>query len=114
MWHKVPLKVLTAPPVDLDQYQQERQQKIIDFLKTQPTDLEQIKAFFADLGLVYLGDREISFQCGCSKERMQNNLRLLSPAEKEELFANQDTVEGKCDYCKKVYTFTRDEILKNN
>ena len=112
LWHKVPLKVLTAPPVDLDQYQQERQQKMLDFLNTRPTDLEKIKAFFAELGLVYLGDREISFQCGCSKERMQNNLNMLSPAEKEELFANQDTIEGKCDYCKKVYTFTRQEICK--
>jgi len=111
LWHKVPLKVLQAPPVDLDQYQKERQQKMTDFLKTQPTDLEQIKKFFADLGLVYLGDREISFQCGCSQERMAHNLRLLSAQEKAELFAQQDTIEGKCDYCKKIYTFTKDEIL---
>lgn len=74
-------------------------------------DIEKIVKKFEDHGLSYLGSRQIDFFCPCSHERMVLNMRGLYSSDLDELFDAKDTVEIKCDYCRKVYNITKAEIL---
>lgn len=76
-------------------------------------DIERIVKVFEDHGLSYLGSRQISFFCPCSEDRMVLNLRGLYAGDIEELFQHKDSIEIKCDYCRKVYNITKSSILSN-
>lgn len=82
-----------------------------DVFETATDDLEKIVKMFEDHGLAYLGSRQISLFCPCTKDRMVLNLRGLYSGEVDELFGEKDFVEVKCDYCKKYYEITRAEVL---
>lgn len=75
-------------------------------------DIEKIVTFFEDRGFSYLGSRQIDFFCPCSHDRMALNLRGLYQGDIDELFDGKTFVEIKCDYCKKVYNVTREDIAK--
>jgi molecular chaperone Hsp33 len=74
-------------------------------------DIEKIVKTFEDKGFSYLGSRQIDFYCPCSKDRMVLNLRGLYQGDLDELFAEKNTVEIKCDYCRKNYEITKAEVL---
>lgn len=76
-------------------------------------DIEQIVKLFEDHGFSYLGSRQISFFCPCSKDRMILNLRGLFSGDIDELFLEDDKVEIKCDYCRKVYEINKAEVINN-
>lgn len=73
-------------------------------------DIEKIVKKFEDHGLSYLGSRQVSLFCPCSHERMVLNMRGLY-RDLNELFSDQDSVEIKCDYCRKVYQISKADIL---
>lgn len=52
---------------------------------------------------LFLGSKEITFHCPCSKERMVENLYTLSEDDRQHVFAENDPVEVRCDYCNTVY-----------
>jgi molecular chaperone Hsp33 len=74
-------------------------------------DIEKIVKTFEDHGLSYLGSRQISFFCPCSEERMVLNLRGLYSGDINSLFENKDTLEIKCDYCRKEYHIAKSDVL---
>lgn len=74
-------------------------------------DIEKIVQKFEAHGLAYLGSRQIDFFCPCSQERMVLNLRGLYAGDLEELYKDQDSVEIKCDYCRKEYHISKADIL---
>ncbi|WP_408098675.1 Hsp33 family molecular chaperone HslO [Peredibacter sp. HCB2-198] len=76
-------------------------------------DIEKIVKLFEDHGFSYMGSRQIDFFCPCSKDRMVLNLRGLYAGDLEELFEKDDSVEIKCDYCRKSYHINKSEILNN-
>lgn len=76
-------------------------------------DIEQIVKTFEDNGFSYMGSRQIDFFCPCSKDRMILNLRGLYAGDLEELFQQNDSVELKCDYCRKSYHIMKAEIQNN-
>jgi len=82
-----------------------------DIFEKNLTDLETIVKTFEDQGFSYLGSRQISFFCPCSQERMALNLKGLYTGDIETLFESSTSIEVKCDYCKKVYQISKDEIL---
>ena len=73
-------------------------------------DIEKIVKKFEDHGLAYLGSRQISLFCPCSHERMVLNMRGLY-RDLDELFEDKDSIEIKCDYCRKVYNISKADIL---
>lgn len=75
------------------------------------TDIEKIVKAFEDKGFGYLGSRQIDFFCPCSHDRMVMNLRGLYSGDVDEIFADKDTVEVKCDYCRKTYQVSKSEVL---
>ena len=49
------------------------------------------------------------FKCTCSRERFEQILATLQPADKEELLEDE-TTELVCHYCNEKYQFSRDEL----
>lgn len=76
-------------------------------------DIENIVKMFEDHGFTYMGSRQIDFFCPCSKDRMILNLRGLYAGDLEELFQKDESVEIKCDYCRKSYHIMKAEIQNN-
>jgi molecular chaperone Hsp33 len=74
-------------------------------------DIEQIVKTFEDRGFAYLGSRQISLFCPCSKDRMVLNLRSLYGSDMENLFDEKGMVEIKCDYCRKKYDISETEVM---
>lgn len=81
-----------------------------DVFELASDDIEKIVKIFEDKGYAYLGSRQVSFFCPCSKDRMIVNLRSLYSADMNDLFDEQDMVEIKCDYCRKMYNISKAEV----
>jgi molecular chaperone Hsp33 len=57
-----------------------------------------------------VGDREVHFGCRCSPERLAQSLASLPRADIESLMEGGKPLEIECDYCRKRYEFTLQEL----
>lgn len=57
-----------------------------------------------------VGDRGVHFGCGCSAERLGLSLASLPRADIESLMEDGKTLDIECDYCRKKYEFTMDQL----
>ena len=57
-----------------------------------------------------VGDRDVFFGCGCSPERLAISLSSLPRADIESLMDDGKTLEIECDYCRKRYEFTQQQL----
>ena len=57
-----------------------------------------------------VGDRAVHFGCRCSPERLAGSLASLPRADIESLMEGGKTLEIECDYCRKHYEFTIDQL----
>lgn len=57
-----------------------------------------------------VGDRPVSFGCYCSPERLMGSLASLPRADIESLMEGGRTLDIECDYCRKNYKFTVDQL----
>jgi molecular chaperone Hsp33 len=73
----------------------------------EPDDLEQA---FASIGFRRLADRPMRFFCGCTRERMIENLQPLYQQHGAGLFESDGTLEVVCEYCKSRYIVKRIEV----
>lgn len=48
---------------------------------------------------------EVTFKCGCSKERSASAIRTVAKAEIDSIIAEQGKIEMGCEYCNTTYTF---------
>lgn len=62
------------------------------------------------LGGDILDSWEVSYKCGCSRERTEEILMSLGVKELTRLAEEQENTEVCCHFCDKKYNFTRDEI----
>ena len=62
------------------------------------------------LGVVFLETAEISYQCYCSRERVEAALISLGRAELEEIRDEGKTFPVECQFCDEIYRFTPDDI----
>ena len=59
-----------------------------------------------------MGSKEMNFHCPCSKERMIENLFTLTEDDRDHVFAENDPVEIRCDYCNTLYYIGSEEFTK--
>lgn len=71
--------------------------------------LEDILSLLTNNNYQILATNKISYYCGCDKNYYQNALLKLNKETLSE-FLSDDTTEIVCEYCKKKYLFTKDEI----
>lgn len=57
-----------------------------------------------------VGDRKVTFGCQCSPERLAISLASLPRADIESLQEGGSTLEIECDYCRKRYEFTQQQL----
>ena len=57
-----------------------------------------------------VGDREVFFGCRCSPERLAQSLASLPRADIESLMDEGKPLEIECDYCRKHYEFTTQQL----
>lgn len=57
-----------------------------------------------------LADRPVSFGCYCSPERLMGSLASLPKSDIQSLLDGGKTLDIECDYCRKNYKFTTDQL----
>lgn len=57
-----------------------------------------------------VGERKVEFACNCSADRLAMSLSSLSRSDIESLIAEGKTLEIECDYCRKKYSFTQQQL----
>jgi len=57
-----------------------------------------------------VGDRNVSFGCRCSPERLALSLASLPRADIESLMGDGKPLEIECDYCRTKYDFTQQQL----
>ncbi len=67
--------------------------------------------FLGDPQIAFLGANEVSYQCNCSRERMEKGLITLGRTELADLAGEEDGIHLECHFCAKKYHFDRNEIL---
>lgn len=57
-----------------------------------------------------LGQIPLEFACTCSRQQVAGVLKLLGPAELDEILTDQGETTVTCDFCKEPYRFERAEL----
>jgi len=73
-----------------------------------PVETLLLRLFHED-GAEVLAERPLRFGCSCSRERVQDVLTSLGPAEAEASVAERHAVV-RCEFCGQEYRFTAEEI----
>jgi molecular chaperone Hsp33 len=63
-----------------------------------------------DEAAAFYGELEPSYFCQCSREKAENVLRLLEPAELEDMIAKEGMAEINCHFCAEQYVFSAAEL----
>ena len=58
------------------------------------------------------GQSEVHFNCNCSRDRVERALMLLGKKELDEIIADGETIELKCEFCNKAYNFSINDLKK--
>ncbi len=58
----------------------------------------------------FLADRTVRFQCTCSAERIRDTLRMLGPADLDEMIAEGQPASVTCNFCNAAYAVEVDEL----
>ena len=67
---------------------------------------------FGDIEI--LGETEVAFKCGCSREKMSNALYTLTNKDRTEMIEESDGCEICCHFCNTKYQFTGAELQAMN
>ncbi|KYG59708.1 Hsp33 family molecular chaperone HslO [Planococcus maritimus] len=52
----------------------------------------------------------VNFQCQCSRERIQNAIQGLGPAEIEDIIETEGQAEAQCHFCNETYVFSKGQL----
>jgi molecular chaperone Hsp33 len=105
-------KIQTNYTLNVEEYFKKISADLESLYQKQTTDYETIQKHFENIGLIYLGSKEVSFKCTCSRDRMYQGLKsLINSSDINHVFEpHEKSIETTCDYCKTSYLFMRDEF----
>ena len=63
-----------------------------------------------DLGILFMENTEVSYQCYCSRDRVTGALLSLGKKELTEIMEEGKTFPVECQFCDTVYEFTPEDI----
>ena len=69
-----------------------------------------IEDIFRPLGSYFVSKSPCCYSCTCSRGRMENALRLLGSEDLDEIIADGNGAELKCDFCRNKFFFSTDEL----
>lgn len=56
-------------------------------------------------------EKKIVYKCNCNKDKFYKGLMTIDKKELEEIFIEKPELEVECHFCRKKYSFTKDELL---
>jgi molecular chaperone Hsp33 len=56
-------------------------------------------------------EKKVAYKCNCSKDKFYKGLITIKREELEEIFTEKPELEVECHFCRKKYTFTKEELL---
>lgn len=74
------------------------------------TPEEIVKTLFADEEVNILESLPVSFQCKCSRERVEKAITGLGVEEIDKMITEDHGAEANCHFCNETYTFNEDEL----
>jgi molecular chaperone Hsp33 len=77
---------------------------------SQVDDEVLLSALFPDDDIRLFDAEPVRFHCDCSDERIDNMLRMLGPEELQDMIAQQDPVEIRCEFCNQQYWRSAENI----
>ena len=79
------------------------------------TQITLIEEIFPDLDQssedILSTSQEVHFKCRCSRERSLSALKILGKDELNEMIKDDGKAELICQFCKKVYLITKEELI---
>lgn len=87
-------------------------ESVTQMLSNGLTPEEILKKALKNFETEVLYEQEIEYKCNCSRSRVEAALISIGREELESMAKELPQTEVKCHFCDKVYTFTKDEILK--
>ena len=73
---------------------------------------EIISAVLDGFEVDFLQTEEIGYRCACSREKVERALISLGKTELSKMIAEQEKSEVTCQFCDKIYSFSRDQLQK--
>ena len=58
----------------------------------------------------FLQTEEVGYRCACSREKVERALISLGKTELSKMIEEQEKSEVTCQFCDKIYEFTRPEL----
>jgi molecular chaperone Hsp33 len=83
---------------------------VTDLLRHGNTPEDILAKVFTGVPHYFLGRRELSYQCPCSRRRIEKVLISLGAAELQKLIDEQGRAEVTCEFCRSKYDFTKEEL----
>jgi molecular chaperone Hsp33 len=83
---------------------------ITELIKEGKTPEAMLDILFAGIPFDILEERPLSFQCSCSKERVEKALVALGRQEIEGMISKQEETTVTCEFCRESYQLTRQEL----
>lgn len=71
---------------------------------------EIIQAVLDGFDVDFLQTDEIGYRCACSREKVERALISMGKKELSQMAAEQEKSEVTCQFCDKIYTFSRGEL----
>jgi len=75
-------------------------------LRAGAADISMLGAWFPEADIRVFDARRVRARCSCSRERVENALRIAGRDEIEAALADAGEVEVTCEYCGRRYTYT--------
>lgn len=103
-----------APDEVIDKLEEgiRRAGSVTSMLDSGMTPEDILGAVLGDLGVLFMETQEISYQCYCSRERVEKALISLGKKELEEIAGEGDSFPVECQFCDTVYKFSPEELRK--
>lgn len=95
----------------LEDYFQEVLSAMTTHIDSGQASYDDVIEHFKKYGMELLTSTEVSFKCGCSRDRMLQGVASLVRSEGiDGIFEDKEEIETKCDYCKTFYLITKEEV----
>jgi len=85
-------------------------QSVTNMLDEGKSPEELLETVFGELGLDVLDKEEVSYQCDCSRKRVEKALVSIGAKELKEMISEEKEIEVNCHFCNKNYTFSVVEL----
>jgi molecular chaperone Hsp33 len=56
-------------------------------------------------------EKKVAYKCNCTKDKFYRGLMTIKKEELEEIFTEKPELEVECHFCRKKYSFTKEELL---